>query len=207
MRPKIHKPALVVAVLLALSISGCAGENTGGASGDANDPAAGSQSSKPEGYARQGAAVLRDARTAADRKNHTCSAPTPEPVTETLYDPVIVADGDLTIGDVRAVGDGVELVDAEGAVLVGNPHDVGRGMSVSWPWQDDRRLPIDSATRAGLVGMTVRDGQNVLPLLRLRFAPDSHLRGLSIDYTWGEDNHAQLFVQMDSTYARHLSGC
>ena len=60
---------------------------------------------------------LRDARTIADRRNHTCSGPTTELVKETWYDPVVVADGDLTIGNVRVVGDGVDLLDADGAVI------------------------------------------------------------------------------------------
>jgi hypothetical protein len=30
---------------------------------------------------------------------------------------VVVADGDLTIGNVRVVGDGVDLLDADGAVI------------------------------------------------------------------------------------------
>jgi hypothetical protein len=51
------------------------------------------------------------------RQNHTCSGPTIELVKGTWYDPVVVADGDLTIGNVRVVGDGVDLLDADGAVI------------------------------------------------------------------------------------------
>lgn len=187
-------------------MSGCAGEASPSDEARRKQPTI--ESTSPTDAARQSPAVLRDARTAADQKNQTCSAPTLGSVTESWYDPVIVADGDLTIGEVHAVGDGVELVDAEGLVVVGNPHDVGRGTNSEWPWPEDRMLEkVDPASRTELVGMAVRDGQNVLPLLRLRFEPDSHLRGLSIEYEGDTGNHDTLFVPMDSTHARPANGC
>lgn len=212
MRPKIHQQVLVMSALLAaITISGCAAEDTGRASEDASGAHATTEPTGPTDDAGQGTAVLRDARTTADQQNQTCSAPTREPAElESVFDPVIAADGELTIAEVRAVGDGVELVDAEGVVMLGDPHDVGRGGSVAWPLPEDynRMLPeFDPASRTDLVGMTILDGQNVLPLLRLRAAPDSHLRGLDIDYEWGEGNHEQLFVPLDKTHARQPDGC
>jgi hypothetical protein len=151
---------------------------------------------------------LIDARTVADQKNPTCSAPTPDTVTETLYNPVVTADGAVTVREARAVGHGVQLLDSEGAVVAGDPQQVGAGMSVSWPFEDLRGdLPIDDESLTGFVGLTVDDGQSVLPFWRLAFDPDSHLRGLEIDYDDGTGTVQTLFVRMDATYARDLNGC
>jgi hypothetical protein len=151
--------------------------------------------------------VLIDPRTVPDKNNPMCSAPTPETVTETLWAPVVTADGAVTIRDARAVGEGVQLLDSEGAVVVGNPHNVGRGMALDWPYEDVRGdLPIDNHTRTSLVGMRVDDGQSVLPLWRLAFDPDSHLRGLEVDYDDGTGTVGTLFIEMNTFYARDLEG-
>jgi hypothetical protein len=48
----------------------------------------------------------------------------------------LTADGAVTIRDARAVGDGVQLLDSEGAVVLGDPQNVGAGMSAIWPYSD-----------------------------------------------------------------------
>ncbi len=195
---------LMVAAVLLAALTGC------GSDGLASEATArkGDKSSSASPGSAASPSVLVDARTVADQKNPTCSAPTADTVTVTLYSPVVTADGAVTIRGARAVGDAVRLLDSEGAVVVGDPHNVGSGMSVTWPFEDRRGDgPIDESTRTAFVGMSVDDGQSVLPLWRLTFDPDSHLRGLEIDYDDGTGNVETLFVKMDATYARELKGC
>jgi hypothetical protein len=191
---------LLSAFLLVAATAGCDAED--------RPRIASSGSGPPSASGPPAPSVLVDARTVADQKNKTCSAPTAETVTETLYSPVVTADGPLTILDARAVGDGVRLLDTEAAVVVGDPRGPGAGMSVTWPFEDGRgRLPIDHDTLAAFIGMVIDDGQTVLPLWRLAFSPDSHLRGMEIDYDDGTGKVETLFVEMDATYARQLQGC
>jgi hypothetical protein len=198
---------LISTLLLATTMTSCGAENTTiTASEETSTTSTGSSSAPSSAAPLPG--VLVDARTVADQNNKTCSAPTADTVKETLYSPVLTADGTVTIRDTRAVGHGVQLLDSEGAVVAGDPQNVGAGMSVSWPYDDVRGdLPIDDETRTAFVGMTVDDGQSVLPLWRLAFDPDSHLRGLEIDYDDSTGTVKTLFVAMDATYARSLKGC
>lgn len=190
--------ALMSAVLLVATTTGCGSESMARDATPSSRPA--SSPASP--------GVLVDARTLADQKNPTCSGPTVDTVTETLYSPVVTATGAVTIRDARAVGTGVQLLDSEGAVVTADPQNAGAGMSVTWPLNDVRGdLPIDDETRAAFVGMTVDDGQSVLPFWRLAFEPDSHLRGLEIDYDDGTGNVETLFVTMDATYARDWKSC
>jgi hypothetical protein len=195
---------LTSVALLFGAITGCgsespASEATSRATTESN-PAPSSSAASP--------GVLVDARTVAAQKNQTCSAPTADTIPETLFNPVVTADGAVTILDTRAIGNGVQLLDSEGVVVIGDPQNVGAGVSAAWPFDDVRGdLHIDEETRTALVGMTVDDGQSVLPLWRLAFDPDSRLRGLEIDYDDGAGNVQSLFVRMDATYARDLKGC
>jgi hypothetical protein len=190
----------VAMVLLAGTLASCGAESA--ASPDASRPTTQGTSAPPSPSASPG--VLIDPRTVPDQNNPMCSAPTPETVNETLWAPVVTADGAVTIRDARAVGKGVQLLDSEGAVVVGNPHNVGRGMALAWPYEDVRGdLPIDNRTRTSFVGMSVDDGQSVLPLWRLAFDRDS-LRGLEVDYDDGTGTVETLFIEMDTFYARDL---
>jgi hypothetical protein len=77
-------------------------------------------------------------------------------------------------------------------------------MALAWPYEDVRGdLPIDNRTRTSFVGMSVDDGQSVLPLWRLAFDRDS-LRGLEVDYDDGTGTVETLFIEMDTFYARDL---
>jgi hypothetical protein len=196
--------ALVTTLLLAGTLAGCGSESS--ATTDTSRTTAEDTPAPPGPTASAG--VLSDARTVADQNNTMCSAPARDTVTETLWSPVVTADGVVTIRDAQAVGDGVQLLDAEGAVIAGNPHDVGHGMAVAWPYEDVRGdFPVDDQTRTSLVGMKVDDGQTVLPLWRLAFDPDSHLRGFEIDYDDGTGTVETLFVKMDMSYYRDVEAC
>jgi len=198
---------LMATLLLAATLTSCGAESTE-STASAETSRTSTEPSPVPTSAAASPGLLVDARTVADQKNQTCSEPTEDTVTETLYNPVVTADGAVTIRGVRAVGDGVQLLDSEGAVVLGDPQNVGAGMSVTWPYSDVRgELPINAETRTALVGMTVDDGQSVLPFWRLAFDPDSHLRGLEIDYDDGTGTVQTVFVAMDSTYARELHGC
>ena len=186
---------LLARLLLAAAMTGCEADLTSGRTGPATTIAAASPG------------VLVDARTVADQKNPMCSAPTPVTVSETVYSPVVTAHGDVTIRDARAVGKGVELLDSEGAVVLGNPHNVGAGFWATWPYDDVRGLqPIDGTPEA-FVGMTVHDGESVLAFWLIAFDPNSHLRGLDIDYDGGTGTVETLFVPLDVTYGRNLKDC
>ncbi len=208
-RPQRFAPlmGLVSALLLVPTMTGCEAERTPTAASGETSPAA-SESSPTSASTPAAPSVLVDARAVADQNNKTCSAPTSETVTETLYNPVVTAEGALTILDARVLGDGVRLLDTEAALVVGDPRGPGAGMSVTWPLDDVQgRLPIDHDTRTAFIGMVVEDGQSVLPLWRLAFSPDSHLRGMEIDYDNGTGKIETRFVKMDATYARDLGGC
>lgn len=105
---------LIPAVLLAAIMTSCGAENTDSTVGGESSATSTGSSAAPSSAAPS-AGVLVDARTVADQKNRTCSAPTTDTVTETLYSPVLTADGAVTISDTRAVGHGVELLDSDGA--------------------------------------------------------------------------------------------
>lgn len=166
-----------------------------------------SSSSEREEDADGPPGLLVDARIVADQKSPFCSKPTPSTVLQTLYSPVVTAKGDVTIRSARAVGRGVRLVDAEAAVAIGDPKAVGFGVSDTWPLDTLSRVPADEQTRGSLSGMEVTSGQSVVLFWRISFDPDSHLRGLEVDYDAGGGVTKTLFLALKATYARDQKGC
>lgn len=88
-----------------------------------------------------------------------------------LYDPTVLAHGNLTIVDATIAGKGVRLLGAEGVTSLA-PVNKGPGALVDdeWPLTLSKTRPgtVDKDTRQPLVGTTVDDGTRILPLISLR---------------------------------------
>ena len=203
-RARVLLVGLSAVLALAGTVSGCGDRSS--RAGDAGEQRPAS-SSDPAKQADASRGLLIDARTVDNQRAHFCSAPTPSTVTQTLYSPVVTAEGDVTLHSARAMGRGVQLVDAEGAVATGDPKAVGTGQSDTWPLDTLSRVPADEQTRRSLSGMEVTSGQSVVPLWRISFEPDSHLRGLRIDYDAGGGAMKTLFVALDATFSQDVKGC
>jgi hypothetical protein len=103
----------------------------------------------------------------------TCSARTTRHQSVSLYDPIGRAHGDLTITAVSATGSDVALA----------------GKS-------------DLSTRTDLVGMSVADGQRILPLVRVEVDPHSELAGIWLTYTWGDGTDtAEVLLPVHTRFA------
>lgn len=203
-RARVLSVGLSAVLALVGTVSGCTDRSS--QTGDVREQRSAS-SSDPAKQADASRGLLIDARTVDNQRAPFCSAPTPNTVTRTLYSPVVTAEGDVTIQSARAMGRGVQLVDAEGAVATGDPKNVGVGVSDTWPLDALSRVPADEQTRRPLNGMEVTSGQSVVPLWRISFEPDSHLRGLRIDYDAGGGAMKTLFLALDTTYSRDAKGC
>lgn len=85
-----------------------------------------------------------------------------------LYDPTVVAHGDVTIVDAKIAGNGVRLLDAESVTTLA-PVSNGPGALTDdeWPLTLSTIRPgaVDKDTRQALVGSTVGDGTRILPLI------------------------------------------
>lgn len=203
-RARVLLVGLSAVFALAGTVSGCSDRPT--RAGDVEEQRS-SSSSDPAKKADASRGLLVDARIVGNQSSPFCSKPTPNTVIQTLYSPVVTAEGDVTIQSARALGRGVQLVDAEGVVATGDPKAVGFGVSDTWPLDALSKVPADEQTRMSLSGMEVTSGQSVVPLWRISFEPDSHLRGLRIDYEAGGGAMKTLFLALDATYSQDLKGC
>lgn len=104
-----------------------------------------------------------------------------------LYDPTVLAHGNVTIVDARIDGNGVRLLDAESVTSLAPVND-GPGALVDdeWPLTLDKTRPgtVDKDTRQPLVGTTVDDGTRILPLISLAVTRSggAHVAALVLNY-------------------------
>lgn len=204
-RARVLVVGLSAALALVGTVSGCGDRSS--RTGDAGEQRSASSSDPAKQQADASRGRLVDARLVANQRARFCSKPTPRTVKQTIYDPVMTAKGgDVTIRSARAVGRGVHLVDAEGAVAKGNPKAVASGSSDTWPLESLSRL-AEEQSRRPLSGMEVTSGQSVVPLWRISFEPDSRLRGLSVDYDAGGGATKTIFLPHDWTFSQDMKGC
>lgn len=108
-----------------------------------------------------------------------------------IYDPVLRAEGDLTVVRVEPVTDGtVTLLDEPQVVTVTADPAFGPGIAVGEDWPIGRNAELRDATewadRGPLAGRAVADGERVLPLLGFRVVDlprgGSVLEGVDVVY-------------------------
>jgi hypothetical protein len=119
-----------------------------------------------------------------------------------MYDPIAQAEGDVTITGVRAVGRKVRLVATEGVIVTSEPA-FGPGILTDDRWPiDDKWLrgKTDLSTRQALRGMTLADGQRLLPLFAVRGGPGSTLDGLVLTYVDAGDNSGRVTLPIGTRF-------
>jgi hypothetical protein len=195
------------AVLVAVSLAGCAGDD--GSVAPAADQrttarAPATASGDPAAEPELGAPVelaYQDQGGRVSCVEHTA----PNSVTS-MYSPTGKAHGDLVIIGVKAVGNGVKLVGADGVLVTSRPgFGPGSMIGPDWPITKDASLTenTDLSTRRRLDGMQLRDGQRVLPLFAVRVDPGSVLAGLAVTYTdLDHNNEATTVLKVGTKFAR-----
>ncbi|MGZ5398885.1 MAG: hypothetical protein ACXWDM_02650 [Nocardioides sp.] len=107
-----------------------------------------------------------------------------------LYDPTVLAHGDVTIVDAKVVGDGVRLLDEESVVSLA-PVTNGPGALVDdeWPMTlaRTRAGSVDKESRQPLVGSVVGDGTRILPLLSFAVTKPGRARADALVLTYRAD--------------------
>ncbi|MET0952715.1 MAG: hypothetical protein ABWX57_05465, partial [Aeromicrobium sp.] len=121
-----------------------------------------------------------------------------------IYDPIAKAKGDLTVTGASAVGKGVQFVEGE-AVVVTSRSAFGPGLLIgpNWPVEKNKVLDAktDLSTRANLIGMNVKDGQRVLPLLRFKVTPPAALDSLRLEYEDADRNSASVELPIGTKFS------
>ena len=208
--------AVTLALALSAAVAGCSSDaDTDAASGDPTTTA----STAPSATAPSSTAAAGETPTSDDAEDATapatlvaersggrvsCVAKTTSNELVTLYDSIAQATGDLTITRVRAGGDGLRVVGAEGVLVTANPA-FGPGISIGdrWPIPADRMLrqKTDITSRAELKGMALSEDDRVLPLVALRADPGAVLDELLLTYRDAAGRSAEVSLPVHTRFA------
>ncbi|MDN4174363.1 hypothetical protein QWY28_15470 [Nocardioides sp. SOB77] len=195
------RPVAYAAPVLALALL------AGGCSGD--DPATPTDGPAPTSSAPTSAATSSDSSTPSDRATTTPAAPSrlvaEDPGSSvacvqrfragdrlSIYDPILVAEGDVTITGIDVVPNTglLRFLPRQQVVTVTADPAFGPGIAYGDDWPIERNAELREKTewadRGPLVGREVADGERILPLLGLRAAPQARgdlvLEGIDVHY-------------------------